>query len=140
MMQRDSTGLTTENKELKMRLQAMEQQAKLRDGMYVFHHFCSTGGSIISEPNQSTIKYDGVALNDALRGLKIQAGQMSAMNGGLLPQSLPHQLWCPTDPRCLSHPPTTKLSMDCRKLASWILTTTLCFTLEEISFKLPSCT
>lgn len=33
-MQRDTTGLTTENKELKLRLQAMEQQAHLRDGMH----------------------------------------------------------------------------------------------------------
>lgn len=32
MMQRDTTGLTAENKELKLRLQAMEQQAQLRDG------------------------------------------------------------------------------------------------------------
>ncbi|XP_021284567.1 transcription factor VIP1 [Herrania umbratica] len=71
MLQRDTTGLTAENKELKLRLQAMEQQAQLRD-----------------------------ALNDALREevqrLKIQAGQMSAMNGnpfnrGLPPQFLPHQ-------------------------------------------------
>ncbi|KAK8692162.1 hypothetical protein V6N13_075639 [Hibiscus sabdariffa] len=115
MMQRDSTGLTTENKELKMRLQAMEQQAKLRD-VFISLWF---------------------ALREEVQRLKIQAGQMSAMNGnpfnrGLLPQSLPHQLWCPTDPtapaatvyRCLSHPPTTKLS----------------FTLEVNSFKLPSCT
>jgi len=33
MMQRDNSGLTTENKELKLRLQALEQQAHLRDGM-----------------------------------------------------------------------------------------------------------
>lgn len=33
VMQRDTTGLTNENKELKLRLQAMEQQAQLRDGM-----------------------------------------------------------------------------------------------------------
>ena len=33
MMQRDTTGLTAENKELKLRLEAMEQQARLRDGM-----------------------------------------------------------------------------------------------------------
>lgn len=32
-MQRDTSGLTVENKELKLRLQAMEQQAQLRDGM-----------------------------------------------------------------------------------------------------------
>ncbi|XWS21773.1 hypothetical protein CRYUN_Cryun30bG0083500 [Craigia yunnanensis] len=71
MLQRNTTGLTTENKELKLRLQAMEQQTQLRD-----------------------------ALNEALRGevqrLKIEAGQMSAMNGnpfnrGLPPQFLPHQ-------------------------------------------------
>lgn len=32
--QRDTTGLTAENTELKLRLQAMEQQAQLRDGMF----------------------------------------------------------------------------------------------------------
>uniref|UniRef100_A0A2C9U1Q4 BZIP domain-containing protein n=1 Tax=Manihot esculenta TaxID=3983 RepID=A0A2C9U1Q4_MANES len=32
-LQRDTTGLTTENKELKLRLQAMEQQAQLRDAL-----------------------------------------------------------------------------------------------------------
>uniref|UniRef100_A0A0A9DCM7 Uncharacterized protein n=1 Tax=Arundo donax TaxID=35708 RepID=A0A0A9DCM7_ARUDO len=54
-MQRDTSGLTTENRELKLRLQAMEEQAKLRD-----------------------------ALNDALREevqrLKIAAGQAPNMN------------------------------------------------------------
>lgn len=38
-MQRDTTGLTVENKELKLRLQAMEQQAQLRDGMHVASSF-----------------------------------------------------------------------------------------------------
>lgn len=32
IIQRDTTGLSTENTELKLRLQAMEQQAHLRDG------------------------------------------------------------------------------------------------------------
>lgn len=32
--QRDTSGLTTENRELKLRLQSMEEQAKLRDGMF----------------------------------------------------------------------------------------------------------
>jgi len=32
--QRDTTGLSAENVELKIRLQAMEQQAQLRDGKY----------------------------------------------------------------------------------------------------------
>lgn len=36
VLQRDTTDLTAENRELKLRLQAMEQQAQLRDGM------CST--------------------------------------------------------------------------------------------------
>ncbi|XP_047342589.1 transcription factor VIP1 [Impatiens glandulifera] len=58
MLQRDTTGLTSENKELKMRLQAVEEQAHLRD-----------------------------ALNDALREelqrLKIAAGQTpSPVNNG----------------------------------------------------------
>lgn len=34
-MQRDTGGLTAENKELKLKLQAMEQQAHLRDGTRV---------------------------------------------------------------------------------------------------------
>lgn len=34
LFQKDTTGLTTENSELKLRLQAMEQQAHLRDGMH----------------------------------------------------------------------------------------------------------
>ena len=32
--QRDTSGLTTENRELNLRLQSMEEQAKLRDGMF----------------------------------------------------------------------------------------------------------
>jgi hypothetical protein len=56
ILQRDTAGLTTENKELKLRLQAMGQQAHLRD-----------------------------ALNDTLKEevqrLKITAGQMAAANG-----------------------------------------------------------
>ncbi|KAM0836799.1 hypothetical protein ACQ4PT_062076 [Festuca glaucescens] len=56
LLQRDTSGLTAENRELKLRLQSMEEQAKLRD-----------------------------ALNDALREevqrLKIAAGQAPNMNG-----------------------------------------------------------
>jgi hypothetical protein len=65
-MQRDTSGLTTENRELKLRLQAMEEQAKLRD-----------------------------ALNDALREevqrLKIAAGQVPSMNGNPYNRGLPQQ-------------------------------------------------
>lgn len=64
MLQRDTTGLTSENKELKLRLQAMEQQAHLRD-----------------------------ALNDTLREevqrLKIATGHMPAVNGNNFNRMLP---------------------------------------------------
>ncbi|KAJ3671398.1 hypothetical protein LUZ60_007477 [Juncus effusus] len=69
LLQRDTTGLTAENRELKLRLQAMEEQAKLRD-----------------------------ALNDALREevqrLKIQAAQIpnSNSNGNFFNQ---HQIQNP---------------------------------------------
>lgn len=39
-MQRDSSGLTSQNSELKFRLQAMEQQAQLRDGTRFVVLFC----------------------------------------------------------------------------------------------------
>ncbi|KAJ7974068.1 Transcription factor like [Quillaja saponaria] len=66
MLQRDTTGLTQENKELKLRLQAMEQQAQLRD-----------------------------ALNEALREevqcLKIATGQIAGVNGHPFNRGLPPQ-------------------------------------------------
>ncbi|KAL0363942.1 UNVERIFIED_CONTAM: Transcription factor VIP1 [Sesamum angustifolium] len=55
-MQRDTTGLTVENKELKLKLQAMEQQAHLRDAL-------------------------NEALRDELQWLKITAGQGPGVNG-----------------------------------------------------------
>ncbi|CAM0874576.1 unnamed protein product [Alopecurus aequalis] len=66
LLQRDTSGLTVENRELKLRLQSMEEQAKLRD-----------------------------ALNDALREevqrLKIQSGQVPSMNGNPFNGGLQHQ-------------------------------------------------
>nr|ACG42662.1 transcription factor RF2b [Zea mays] len=66
LLQRDTSGLTTENRELKLRLQAMEEQAKLRD-----------------------------ALNDALREevqrLKIATGQVPNINGNPFNGGLPQQ-------------------------------------------------
>ncbi|KAM3361130.1 transcription factor VIP1 [Capsicum galapagoense] len=56
VLQRDNSGLTTENKELKLRLQALEQQAHLRDAL-------------------------NEALREELQRLKIAAGQMTAANG-----------------------------------------------------------
>ncbi|KAL8215612.1 hypothetical protein R6Q57_022449 [Mikania cordata] len=76
MLQRDTTCLTSENKELKLRLEAMEQQAKLRD-----------------------------ALNETLRAevqrLKIETGQMPPLNGMSYNRSLPpHHL---SNPQMFHH-------------------------------------
>ncbi|PIN06170.1 hypothetical protein CDL12_21284 [Handroanthus impetiginosus] len=56
LLQRDTGGLTAENKELKLKLQAMEQQAHLRDAL-------------------------NEALRDELQWLKITAGQVPGANG-----------------------------------------------------------
>ncbi|KAG8378116.1 hypothetical protein BUALT_Bualt08G0104700 [Buddleja alternifolia] len=56
LLQRDTSGLTAENKELKLKLQAMEQQAHLRDAL-------------------------NEALRDELQWLKIAAGQVPGANG-----------------------------------------------------------
>ncbi|KAI6691097.1 hypothetical protein NL676_027925 [Syzygium grande] len=70
LLQRDTTGLTAENKELKLRLQAMEQQAQLRDAL-------------------------NEALKEEVQRLKIAAGQIPAVNGapfgGSIPQFSAHQ-------------------------------------------------
>lgn len=39
-LQRDNSDLKSENNELKFRLQAMEQQSQLKDGLYIFLLFC----------------------------------------------------------------------------------------------------
>jgi len=68
LLQRDTTGLTTENRELKLRLQSMEEQAKLRDAL-------------------------NEALREEVQRLKIAAGQVGNMNGnpfnGGLQQQIP---------------------------------------------------
>ncbi|KAI7997178.1 Transcription factor VIP1 [Camellia lanceoleosa] len=66
MLQRDTTGLTTENKELKLRLQAMEQQAHLRDAL-------------------------NEALREEVQRLKIATGQIPAANGNPFNRALPPQ-------------------------------------------------
>ncbi|XP_011044198.1 PREDICTED: transcription factor VIP1-like [Populus euphratica] len=75
MLQRDANGLTVENKELKLRLQAMEQQAHLRDAL-------------------------NEALREEVQRLKIATGQITAVNGnpfsrGLSPQFPSHQILPP---------------------------------------------
>ncbi|XP_057974102.1 transcription factor VIP1 [Malania oleifera] len=66
MLQRDTTGLTVENKELKLRLQAMEQQAHLRDAL-------------------------NEALREEVQRLKIATGQTQAVNGNSFSRGLPPQ-------------------------------------------------
>ncbi|KAL6870732.1 hypothetical protein ACP4OV_014580 [Aristida adscensionis] len=56
LLQRDTSGLTAENRELKLRLQSMEEQAKLRDAL-------------------------NEALREEVQRLKIAAGQVANMNG-----------------------------------------------------------
>jgi hypothetical protein len=36
MMQRDTTGMTSENSDLKIRVQTMEQQVQLQDGKFFY--------------------------------------------------------------------------------------------------------
>ncbi|KAL5846248.1 hypothetical protein ACOSQ3_009772 [Xanthoceras sorbifolium] len=66
MLQRDTTGLTTENKELKLRLQALEQQAQLRDAL-------------------------NEALREEVQRLKIATGQIPSVNGNRFGRALPPQ-------------------------------------------------
>ncbi|KAM6581127.1 hypothetical protein CsatA_004901 [Cannabis sativa] len=71
LLQRDTTGLTAENKELKLRLQAMEQQAQLREAL-----------------NEK--------LREEVQRLKIATGQVPSVNDnmfnrGLAPQFSSHQ-------------------------------------------------
>ncbi|KAF8377160.1 hypothetical protein HHK36_030533 [Tetracentron sinense] len=72
---RDTTSLTAENKELKLRLQGMEQQAHLRD-----------------------------ALNDTLREevqrLKITTGQVQAVNGSTFNRGMPLQFFSESQALC----------------------------------------
>ncbi|KAI5076268.1 hypothetical protein GOP47_0008333 [Adiantum capillus-veneris] len=62
MLQRDTSGLSVENNELKLRLQSMEQQAQLREAL-------------------------NDALKDEVQRLKLVTGQLNVSNGHML-QSL----------------------------------------------------
>ncbi|KAK6146314.1 hypothetical protein DH2020_020183 [Rehmannia glutinosa] len=71
LLQRDTNGLTAENSELKLRLQTMEQQVHLQDGVL-------TG----------ILLHLNTALNDALKEeiqhLKVLTGQTIANNGAMM--------------------------------------------------------
>ncbi|KAK8960611.1 Transcription factor RF2b [Platanthera guangdongensis] len=93
LYQRDTTGLTTENSELKLRLQAMEQQAQLRDERPL-HHLPGSGKTRkdASGFQHRVAGFDvsiffsiqdlGGALNEALKQeverLKIATGEISS--------------------------------------------------------------
>ncbi|XP_020583161.1 transcription factor VIP1-like [Phalaenopsis equestris] len=90
LLQRDTTGLTTENRELKLRLQSMEQQAHLRDAL-------------------------NEALREEVQRLKIATGQISNVNGNPFNRGFqqsaapffPHQQHLPNQP---NHQPQQLLS------------------------------
>lgn len=68
VLQRDTTGLTTENSELKLRLQSMEQQAKLREAL------------------NDTLKEEVQRLKSS--SVQMNAGNMHAFTGGTHPLAL----------------------------------------------------
>jgi len=70
VLQKDTTSLTTENSELKLRLQSMEQQAHLRDGIHSQHllHFqsvtnCMDSLLLVSKTLQGCLKPKALTLN-----------------------------------------------------------------------------
>ncbi|KAF9601261.1 hypothetical protein IFM89_018371 [Coptis chinensis] len=76
MLQRDTTGLTSENKELKLRLQSMEQQAHLRDAL-------------------------NEALRDEVQRLKIATGEAPPINGSIYNRARPPTYF--SQPRPFGH-------------------------------------
>jgi hypothetical protein len=56
LSQRDSSGLATHNNELKFRLQAMEQQAQLRDGEQLTTELSSVVSHVLCTDRYATQK------------------------------------------------------------------------------------
>lgn len=77
--QRDSAGLANQNNELKFRLQAMEQQAHLRDGN--FFHLLRELISVGISPNSCTNFIQKISLARILRtdGVAFTVRPMNAM-------------------------------------------------------------
>ncbi|KAJ1686220.1 hypothetical protein LUZ63_017610 [Rhynchospora breviuscula] len=73
LLQRDTTGLTAENRELKLRLQAMEEQAKLRDAL-------------------------NEALREEVQRLKIAAAQLPTSNGNPFNQHMQSSFFAQNQP------------------------------------------
>ncbi|KAL5714965.1 hypothetical protein ACHQM5_016859 [Ranunculus cassubicifolius] len=78
MLQRDTSGLSTENKELKLRLQAMEQQAHLRDAL-----------------NET--------LREEVQRLKIATGEAQPVNGNMYNRGRPPSFFSQSQQPSLSH-------------------------------------
>ncbi|XP_057773670.1 transcription factor VIP1-like isoform X1 [Salvia miltiorrhiza] len=93
VLQRDASGLTAENKELKLKLQALQQQAELREGKFYSMQVLCFDAIMLQQMIFSMSLYVmtrffhvvwciGSALNEALRNelqhLKIAAGQASS--------------------------------------------------------------
>ena len=94
-MQRETTELAVENKELKLRLQAMDQQAQLRDGMHVTSslnalHCIKIVLNRQKKKNQNRRRFMFIfrlftdlseALKEEVQRLRIAAGQVPLING-----------------------------------------------------------
>eukprot|EP00252_Welwitschia_mirabilis_P000199 TRINITY_DN10180_c0_g1_i3.p1 TRINITY_DN10180_c0_g1~~TRINITY_DN10180_c0_g1_i3.p1 ORF type:complete len:379 (-),score=92.38 TRINITY_DN10180_c0_g1_i3:807-1943(-) len=77
MLQRDTTGLTTENNELKLRLQAMEQQAQLRDAL---------NEALREKVQRLKIATGQIASNNTNSFSMIPTGQQMPLNHPFFPQ------------------------------------------------------
>ncbi|KAG6519936.1 hypothetical protein ZIOFF_016965 [Zingiber officinale] len=73
MIQRNSTGLFAENRELKLRLQAMEQHSKLREGKSSKIHLSEEAFLVCTALNE--------ALREEIQRLKQQIGEVPSANG-----------------------------------------------------------
>ncbi|KAL7125450.1 hypothetical protein ABFS83_14G118400 [Erythranthe nasuta] len=90
LLQRDATGLTSQNNELKFRLQAMEQQAQLRDAL----NEALTGEVqrlkiANAELNGDTSKFQQLSINSQMFQLRQQHSQQ--MNGNKTAKHEPSQ-------------------------------------------------
>ncbi|WVZ65566.1 hypothetical protein U9M48_014907 [Paspalum notatum var. saurae] len=86
LLQRDTTGLTTENNELKIRLQTMEQQVHLQD-IFICMMLCLRACKLY-ELCSLVFAVLGAALNDTLKTevqrLKVATGQVANGGGGMM--------------------------------------------------------
>ncbi|CAL5341211.1 unnamed protein product [Camellia sinensis] len=83
LLQRDSAGLTTQNNELKFRLQAMEQQAQLRDALNeALSAEVQRLKLATAELNGDTSKFQQLSINPQMFQLHQQQPQQQQQNAG----------------------------------------------------------